>query len=301
MARGPQFVQYFGPVLDALRALGGSARPREVAEWIATELEIPSEILDGELKSGGSRFSNQVHWARFYLARAGLIDASKRGVWTLAAEGREVTLDHQQALDLFRKVHREFDTSVPGGDTPTIDGEDLDEESGQQDHRVEILRVLKSLPPEGFERLCQRLLRESGFENVTVTGRSGDGGIDGHGVLRLNPLVSFYVYFQCKRYAQPVGSPVVRDFRGAMVGRADKGIILTTAPFSSEARREAIRDGVPPIELVDGDDLIDMLESLELGLTPRTVYELDREFFAEYGYESPELGTSDEEDVSGGR
>jgi restriction system protein len=126
--------------------------------------------------------------------------------------------------------------------------------------------VLRALQPAGFEQLCQRLLRESGFKQVTVTGRSGDGGVDGHGVVEVNPFVTFRVLFQCKRYAGTVSPTQVRDFRGAMAGRADKGIILTTGTFTPDARREAERDGVPPIELVDGDKLLDLFESLELGL-----------------------------------
>jgi restriction system protein len=138
------------------------------------------------------------------------------------------------------------------------------------------------LPAAGFERLCQRLLRESGFQHVTVTGRSGDGGLDGNGVLEVNPFVSFRVLFQSKRYAGAVTPAQVRDFRGAMAGRADKGIILTTGTFTAEARREAVRDGVPPIELVDGEKLIDMFEKLELGLKPRTAYEIDDDFFEDF-------------------
>jgi restriction system protein len=144
------------------------------------------------------------------------------------------------------------------------------------------LALLRSLPPSGFERLSQRLLREAGFEQVIVTGRSGDGGIDGHGVLALNAFVSFKVLFQCKRYEGSVGPGHVRDFRGAMQGRADKGIIISTGSFSSDARREAIRDGVPPIELVDGEKLVMLFEQLELGLRPRAAYEVDDQFFAEF-------------------
>jgi len=282
MPRGPKFVQFFGPLLEALRELGGSARPGEVEEWIASHLSVPPEVRDEQLASGGSRFRNQVHWARFYLANADLLDASKRGVWSLTERGRETFLSQSEAMELFRKVHGTFgtarsrsQTSLGGSGEVSEPEEDLDHQSN---HGSEVLSLLRVLPPEGFERLCQRILRESGFENVTVTGRSGDGGIDGHGVLRVNPLVSFYVYFQCKRYSQPVGSGVVRDFRGAMMGRADKGIILTTAPFTSEARKEAIRDGVPPIELVDGEGLVQMLEQLELGLIPRTTFEVDERF-----------------------
>lgn len=142
--------------------------------------------------------------------------------------------------------------------------------------------MLLQLSPAGFERLCQRLLRESGFVQVVVTGRSGDGGIDGHGTLQINPLVSFKVLFQCKRYANAVTPTQVRDFRGAMQGRADKGIILTTGAFTTEARKEATRDGVPPIELVDGQKMIDMFSELELGLKPSKTFELDHDFFKEF-------------------
>jgi restriction system protein len=125
-------------------------------------------------------------------------------------------------------------------------------------------------------------LRESGFEQVIVSGRSGDGGIDGQGILQVNPFVSFKVLFQCKRYTGSVSSPQVRDFRGAMMGRADKGIILTTGTFTTDAQKEAVRDGVPPIELVHGEKLLDMFENLELGLTPRKTYDVDLHFFQEF-------------------
>jgi restriction system protein len=141
---------------------------------------------------------------------------------------------------------------------------------------------MQSLPASGFEKLCQRILREAGFQEVVVTGRSGDQGIDGHGTLQINALVSFKVLFQCKRYKDSVTPSQVRDFRGAMAGRADKGIILTTGSFTAEARREASRDGVHPIELIDGDRLVSMLEGLELGLTAIKAFEIDADFFAAF-------------------
>ena len=150
------------------------------------------------------------------------------------------------------------------------------------DYRSRLMEILRSLPSEGFERLSQRLLRESGFQQVNVTGRTGDGGIDGNGLLQINPFVSFQVLFQCKRYTGSVTVSQVRDFRGAMMGRADKGIIITTGTFTKDAKQEAIRDGVPPIELVNGENLLDMLEQLELGLKPITTYEVDEEFFDEF-------------------
>jgi restriction system protein len=126
------------------------------------------------------------------------------------------------------------------------------------------------------------LFREAGFTQVIVTGSTGYGGVDGYGTLAVNALVSFKVLFQCKRYTKAVSPSQVRDFRGAMAGRADKGIILTTGTFTAEARREASRDGVPPIELIDGEKLVDMLEQLELGLRAVKTYEVDHGFFKEF-------------------
>jgi restriction system protein len=152
-----------------------------------------------------------------------------------------------------------------------------------QGHKEQLLNVLRQLPPSGFERLCQRLLRESGFEQIEVTGRTGDGGIDGIGIVKVNAFVTFKVLFQCKRYARGVSCGQVRDFRGAMQGRADKGIIVTTGTFTKDAHAEAVRDGVPPIELVDGEQLVELFEELELGLMPRKTYDVDATFFEQFG------------------
>src|SRR5438067_9119761 len=157
-----------------------------------------------------------------------------------------------------------------------------EERQGSQQTSIASLSTCWSSSHPGFERLSQRLLREAGFIQVVVTGRGGDEGIDGYGTLQINPLVSFKVLFQCKRYRKSVSPSHVRDFRGAMAGRADKGIIITTGTFTAEARREASRDGAHPIELIDGEKLLDMLEKLELGLKPVTTYEVEHAFFKEF-------------------
>lgn len=278
--KGPQFVRFFGPVLKALQDLGGSGRPAEVIDWIASELNISGEEQNELLASGQSRFSNQVHWARFYLTKSGYIDSSKRGVWSLTTKGLSASLSHREALAVFDQVRSSMKEQKESGDKEPPGEEPPDLELA--DFRSELMETLMDLPPNGFERLCQRLLRESGFQQVNVTGRSGDGGIDGNGLLQINPFVSFQVLFQCKRYSGSVSVSQVRDFRGAMMGRADKGIIMTTGTFTKDAKQEAIRDGVPPIELVNGEKLIDMFEQLELGLEPVTTYEVNREFFDEF-------------------
>jgi len=260
-----------------------------VRSHVAENLGISEEEQSESLQSGTARFANQVAWARFYLAKAGFIDSSKRGVWTLADKGRSADLSHEEALAVFRAVHAVFprprkldqpSSATEESEDTSAPSEDVGYDSSN--FRGALLDTLQELPAEGFERFCQRLLRESGFQDVTVTGRSGDGGIDGIGILQVNALVSFKVLFQCKRYRGAVSPSQVRDFRGAMMGRADKGIIITTGSFTSESRKEAVRDGVPPIELVDGEKVIDMLEDLELGLVPVRVYRVDDNFFDDY-------------------
>jgi restriction system protein len=282
---GPQFVRFFGPLLDALRKLGGSATPEEAVEQIAKDLGVRDEEQDEKLPSGEPRFKNQIAWARFYLVRDGMLDSSKRGVWSLTDKGRTVTLTYEQAKEIFLRIAKIFRVQHGPdmrGKEPEIEQIAEDTITSSGNYREQIIQLLLSLPAKGFERLAQRILRESGFTQVVVTGQSGDGGIDGNGTLQINPLLSFKVLFQCKRYKETVAPTHVRDFRGAMAGRADKGIILTTGTFSAEARREASRDGVPPIELIDGEKLVDLLERLELGLKPITTYELDPSFFNEF-------------------
>ncbi len=284
---GPQFVEYFWPIIESLKKLGGSARPEEVSEQIAQDMNISEAALSEVSKSGNPRFYNRVAWGRFYLAKAGLLDSSRRGVWILTEKGRAAdTSSRDAALRVFDEVHAQFkggraskvpsneeEIEPPAGDIDAANGNEI---------RIEVLNVLRSLPDSGFERFCQRLLRESGFQEVKVTGKSRDGGIDGIGILQVNPLVSFKVLFQCKKYSGKVSSGHVRDFRGAMHGRADKGIILTTGTFTGDAKDEAVRAGASPIELVDGEKIVDMLKDLELGLLPVTTHRVDEQFFHEF-------------------
>jgi len=282
---GTQFLHHFGPLLDALRALGGSATPDETTDKVAELTGATEEQLNGTLPSGGPRFKNQVAWARFYLKREGMLDSSKRGIWSLTDKGSKTHLTYPEAQEIFRKqvqvdaAKRKKRKANTPDDTESPDEADI---SASSNYREQLIDLIMNIHFAGFERLCQRLLREAGFQQVSVTGRSGDNGIDGEGILEVNPFVTFKVLFQCKRYKGSVGAPIIRDFRGAMLGRADKGIILTTGTFTQDARREARRDGAPPVELVDGDKLVEMFEKLELGLTPRTTFDIDHKFFDEF-------------------
>lgn len=287
MPLGSRFTRYFNPTLEALRALGGSARPREVFDWIAEKLNLSEEERAIENQNGELRYENDIAWARFYLARVGYLDASKRGVWSLTERGlNSPPLNDEQISNILRNVAQAERPQKPTDEQLDVAIKKEEESVAPTDrpsgYREQVLATMQSLPSQGFERLCQRLLRESGFQQVSVTGRSRDGGIDGIGILQVNAFVSFKVLFQCKRYQGAVGSGEVRDLRGAMVGRADKALLLTTGTFTTEAQKEAIRDGAPPIELVDGQALVSLLETLELGLIPRTTFELDQKFFDEF-------------------
>ena len=281
--KGPQFIRFFKPIIEVLKETGGSGTVAEVIDHVIEKMMIPESEQEVILKGGQSRVRNQIQWARFYLAQAGLIDSSKRGVWSLTEKGLSIDTNTLDVLGTFKEVRKTFgkpkkskkQTKPPGGEAE-------EEEIELPDHRSILLNMIKSLPPDGFERLSQRLLRESGFQKVAVTGRTGDGGIDGVGILQVNAFVSFNVLFQCKRYQGAVTPSQIRDFRGAMMGRADKGIIITTGTFTLEAKKEARRDGAPPIELVDGDTLVQMFEQLPLGLIPRTTYDVDDRFFDDF-------------------
>lgn len=284
-----EFVRWFGPLLDALRDLGGSAAPREAIDRIAEREKVPDSLRNEILKSGQERFYNQVHWARQYLVWEGLIESGRRGVWSLTPIGVSARLTDEQSRELFLRQVRRHSLVRKGRADAQPDGPheqaaleasaaQADEDAGLQS----FLEVLNGLSASGFENLCMRLLREAGFERVQVTGRSGDGGVDGLGVLQINALLSVSVVFQCKKWLQAVPPKEIRDLRGAMDGRAEKGIFLTTSTFSTQARAEAERQGAAPIELVDGAKLFDLFKQYELGLKPRTAYDIDVGFFEQF-------------------
>ena len=265
----PKSEDLLWPTLKALESRGGSASIQELSEQVAADLELPDEMLDIlHGKSGPkSEVDYRASWARTRLKFINAVDNTARGIWTITEVGRGIQTD-QKVRELVRLelAKRNKERNSPGSGT-----EDENDDGGdEQDWEETLLNIVRLIEPPAFERLCQRILRESGFAKVEVTGRSGDGGIDGSGVLRVN-LISFHVRFQCKRYTGSVGAPEIRDFRGAMVGRADKGLFVTTGGFTKDAEREAVRDGAPAIDLIDGIALCKLLKDLELGVSTETV------------------------------
>lgn len=259
----PPYDRMFNPLLEALRNLGGSGSNAELVDETARIIGLGDEELEQQTSKGQPRFAYRLAWARSYLKAFGLLDNSERGVWSLTQRGTETQEVDPTEVKRFVRSRRPAPNEGAEG---TDDDDTADAEETEENWREGLLDILLALDPAKFERLCQRILRESGFVQVEVTGRSGDGGIDGTGTVELGGLLAFPVLFQCKRYQGSVGPSVVRDFRGAMVGRADRGLILTTGIFSRDARREARRDGAPPIDLVDRERLLDKLKELRLGI-----------------------------------
>lgn len=265
----PAYTDLLWPALQAVIALGGSASIAELDAAVIDREQFSPEsqsVLHGDGPS--TEIQYRLAWARTYLKGMGLLTNSQRGVWSVTEMGQTATEDQ------IPKLHAEFVASTrKKGRTKKRRGKsdveseiDQVEAEAEADWKDQLLDTLLNMSPQAFERLAQRLLRESGFSSAAVTGRSGDGGIDGLGVYQIS-LLSFPVFFQCKRYSGSVGSSAVRDFRGAMAGRGEKGLLITTGTFSNDARAESKRDGAPPIDLIDGDRLCDLLKEYSIGVS----------------------------------
>jgi restriction system protein len=285
-----EFVKWFGPVLDALRALGGSATPKEITQWIGEELKVSEEILNERYeKSGILKFPNQLAWARQYLVWEELLASSKRGVWALSPKGWNTKLDEKKSYEIFLKWVK-IQADLREGKESEIEVEKIisTQEENEPDGsntklQLSLIEVLQNLSPTGFEHLCGRLLREYDFENIEISQQSHDGGIDGYATLKLNPFVNMSVYFQCKRYAGTVPTEKVQAFIGVMETNkrsVEKGLFITTGSFAKAAID--IEKNNIKLELIDGDKLVEMFEEVELGVKPKTIYEPDMTFFEQY-------------------
>jgi restriction system protein len=292
----PDYATMLWPILQALKQMGGSGTIQEIMDSVI-EIKGYTEAQQSAIhgKGPGTEIPYRLAWARTYLKKVDAIKNSSRGVWSITDSGRALTeADMAMIPPTVRKMSPKksgvtvepmdliTDEIMPQAEASTENSSGTFSSTIFEKWRDVLLDVLLAIPPSGFERLCQRLLRESGFTKVEVTGRSGDGGIDGIGVLRIS-LLSFQVFFQCKRYKGSVGSEDVRSFRGAMVGRTDKGLLITTGTYTSAAKKEATRDGAPVIDLIDGDQLCALLKDLNLGVSTQQVEEvsIDPQWFSE--------------------
>jgi len=273
----PTYDKLFNPLLKAMKNLGGSGSVSEIDDQVADVLRLSDDEINEIHRRNTTKLSYRLAWARNYLKRFGLMENSSRGVWALTPVGLKTDVVNEAVV---KKAVKQLDTKESKSLEDAISEGKAIESPSLLWQEVLLERMLK-MSPSGFEKLCQRLLRESGFIQVDVTGRSGDGGIDGKGIVRLGGFLSFHVIFQCKRYSRSVSPDEIRDFRGAMIGRADKGLFITSGTFTKGARAEASRDGAPPIDLVDGERLAEKMKELGLGVRVRIkkLVEVDSSWF----------------------
>ncbi len=289
------------PLIKALKTLGGSGTIQEIYDKVC-ELGNFSDVQQNILHKQGpnTEIAYRLAWARTNLRIYGALENVRRGVWSLTEKGRNLeAIDITEINKVVQKSTQQKSQLISGNKNDQeikITPSNIDFTNNTSEHEFikindqipidsdiwteKLLKILQQIPPDSFERLCQRILRESGFIKVEVTGRKGDGGIDGIGVLKI-ALLSFQVFFQCKRYTGSVGPSEIRDFRGAMVGRSDKGLFLTTGTFTSSAKQEATRDGAPVLDLIDGEQLCQIVKDLNLGVETKMieVVEIDQNWF----------------------
>lgn len=276
----PTFDELIIPTVKALVELGGSGTIEEINSKVYEIEKFSDDIL--QVPHGEEGTINEVDyrlaWSRTYLKKFGLLENSSRGIWALSKSDIDIhKLDYSEIVKTVREQDKLTQLKNKKAESKQKDFEDevSDEVENTEEWKEHLLNVLYNISPAAFERLAQRLLRESGFFQVEVTGKSGDGGIDGKGIVRVSGLLSFHVIFQCKRYKGTITPSQIRDFRGAMQGRADKGIFITTGSFTREAIKEATRDGAPPIDLIDGEILCDKLKELKLGVDTKLTETVD--------------------------
>lgn len=276
----PSFDELIVPTVKALIELGGSGSVEEINSKVYEISKLTDEVLQIPHGEEGTTLEvdYRLAWSRTYLKKFGLLENSSRGIWALSKADIDVnTLDYIEIVREVREQHKPTDPKPkkPKTEIELVEQEVTEEVDDTEEWKEKLLNILYNITPAAFERLAQRLLRESGFFQVEVTGKVGDGGIDGKGIVRVSGLLSFHVIFQCKRYRGSVTPSQVRDFRGAMQGRADKGLIITTGTFTREAIKEATRDGAPPIDLIDGELLCDKLKELKLGVDTKLTETID--------------------------
>ncbi len=228
----PAYRDMMCELLQAMKELGGSGTIREIDDKTIEILELPTEVQ--EIMHGNSSKTEveyRLAWARTYMKKVGILENSSRGIWSLTANGRE--LENINPGEIVQKVRKMTllktkDANDINTDDENLENDGVDTPDEIQTWREKLKNILLNIKPDAFERLTQRILRESGFTQVKVTGKTGDGGIDGMGIVKLNGIISFHMLFQCKRYTGTVSTGEIRDFRGAMQGRADKGLFITT-------------------------------------------------------------------------
>lgn len=289
----PDSTSYIKPIIEALRSLKGVAKAAAVKQWIADSMAGQNQVIpETILASGAQKFSNDIQWARMFLVNAEMLEpmaVAGYGNWKLTPKGWETKLDVTSVRLIYKTTAQK--SNAPSSDNLDAPPEDArqGELVGTQSWEGVLKKILNTMPDKGFERLCAFIMTKNGLEATKITGQSGDGGIDGEGMLAFDDLslIKTPVAWQCKRFeANKVSSGQIRDFRGAVEGRAKFGLIFTTSSFTPSAELEARRPGATPIELVGLERLIELMKKNAIGVRPRNRdmedLEVDQAFFVEY-------------------
>ena len=277
----PNYAVLIEATFKALKELGGSGKNDEINSKVAEILDLPEEVQEvPHLNSTSlSEVNYRNAWARTLLKNYGALENSARSVWTIKPEFSSVEDVDGTVVEKFRNIKNE-NNSGNTSEEEKMEAEGVDVPEEVRPWRKKLYDVLINMDPYGFERLTQRVLRECGFTNVKVTKKSGDGGIDGTGKLRINGIFSFNIAFQCKRYQGTVGAGDIRDFRGSLTTDIEKGVFITTGSFSKPAIEEASNPGKQQIDLIDGEEFITKLAEFGIGVKEVKDYDIDEEFFA---------------------
>ena len=274
----PRHDGLFWPVVQALQKLEGSADNNQLVETVSDMLGLADELTAVPHKDGPqSEIGYRIAWVKTWLKWGGVVDNPQRAVWVLTEAGRKATSADIEAVRTKLRSNpaaRRKKSEATQNDADPLPPENQNDELSEYDDgdwQNRLLGIIKEMSPDAFERLSRLLLLRLGFSQVEVVGRSGDGGIDLLGVVKVNGVLSFRVLAQCKRYKDTVGPGDLRNFRGAMQGRTDKGIFITSGRFTGEARKESSRDGVPEIDLVDGEALTLLLKDLKMGVETKMI------------------------------
>ena len=191
------FYKMMLPLLRALQSLGGSAHIDELDSRTIEIMKLPEKMINILHKEDGTltKVEYRLAWARTYLKKYGLIDNSSRAVWsfTESFDGNVNNLSVDEIVKKVRGMSKKANPNAIEDDDLENDGIELPEEA--MSWRDSMRKALLGMSPDAFERLALRLLRESGFTQVEVLGKSNDYGIDGKGIIRLNEIISFHMIF----------------------------------------------------------------------------------------------------------
>jgi restriction system protein len=252
------------PLLEALRALGGESRPSKIYPLVTARFpQLTPEDHAATLKHGERKWINRIQWTRQALITAGDMASPHRGVWAITDQGR----------NRLEPKERDESASTKAPLAATVSLVDLYEKYELQ-FRSKLLDRLYELSPTQFEHFARHLLTAYGFVQVIVTQHTKDGGIDGHGLLKVG-LARMSVAFQCKRWEGNVPRPDVDKFRGAIQGEFEQGIFFTTSDFTKGAMDASIKKGAVPIILLNGESIVDLMIDKEFGVQkkPLQIYE----------------------------